>query len=172
MPFGITTTSSCFPLSLLYINNRCSQLIKQLPLDLHLCQTTLDFLLSNLVSELLLGSKTVVAFSKSSALRLATSHSLVTPSSPSTTSPMSQPGSPVHLQLPQPNKNLTLSLWTRLQASPLLPLLWPATSRRHLRRRFHNHVTLSSRNSVSLTLRLLLGICLIAASAVPRRTGR
>ncbi len=168
MPFGITTTSNCFPLSLPYINNRRSQLIKQLPLDLHLCQITLDFPLSNLVFELLPGSKTIVAFSKSSALRLATLPSLVTLSSPSTTSPMSRPGSPICLQLPQPNTLLTLPLWTRLRASLPLPLLWPATSRHHLRRRFHNHVTLSSCSSVSLTLRLLLSICLIAALRDPQ----
>jgi hypothetical protein len=102
VPSGITTTSSCFPLSLLYINNRRSQLIKQLRLDLHLCQTTLDFPLSNLVFELLLGSKTEVAFSKSSALWLATSHSLVTPSSSSTMSPMSPPPAPAAEQAPHP----------------------------------------------------------------------
>jgi hypothetical protein len=134
VPFGITTTFNCFPLSLPYINNRHSQLIKQLHLDLHLCQITLDFPLSNLVSELPPGSKTVVAFSKSSALRLATSPSLENLSLPSTTLPMSQPGSPVSLQPPQPTTSLILPLWTRLRASLPLPLLWPATSRPHLRR--------------------------------------
>jgi hypothetical protein len=81
---------------------------------------------------------------------------------------MSQPGSPVRLQLPQPTPFITLPLWTHLRALLPLPLLWPATSRRHLRRRFHNQVILSSRSSVSLTLRLLLGICLIAALRSPQ----
>jgi hypothetical protein len=68
-----------------YINNCRSQLIQQLLLDLHLCPITLDFPLSNLVSKLPPGSKTVVAFSKSSALQLATLHSLEIRSSPLTT---------------------------------------------------------------------------------------
>jgi hypothetical protein len=52
------------PLSAIYKNNHRSQLIQQLLLDLHLCLITLDFPLSNLVSELPPESKTVIAFSK------------------------------------------------------------------------------------------------------------
>jgi hypothetical protein len=167
VPFGIKTTFNCFPISRPYINNCRSQLIQQLLLDLHLCLITLDFPLSNLVSKLPPGSKTVVDFSKKlspAARNLALTGD---PFFAFDNSPMSQPGSLSHLQPPQTTTSHIPSLWTHLW--PLLPssLLWPVTSRRHLRRRFHNHVTLSSRSFVSFNLRLLLGICLIAALRDP-----